>query len=210
MDDIKIAGKLNLNDWRTTKKTLKSNYNHNWEQAYYFFELRICSRYLKPIHSIIDINKYNGEGFAIVNLQCSLIETIESFLSGIIHRHPNFYLPNKKAFKSNSLIYKSFFKRFKKEFNNIKGEDFYSNVRNSLLHETQTKKNWKIHANSSLPYKKELNYHYLYRNKFQEVIEKILKEYKNCIINGNNFYEIPICDLRENFITKLDHICNES
>ena len=59
-------------------------------------------------------------------------------------------------------------------------------------------------------YKKVLDYHYLYRNKFQEVIEEILKEYKNCIINGDNFYEIPICELRENFITKFNHICDES
>lgn len=207
---MEIAGKLTIKDWEDLEKKLKPNYNQHWDEAFSYFEIRICTRYLKPINSIINMNKFNGEGFAIVNLQCSLIETIESFLTGIIHIHPFFYKKNIKAFKTNSTIYEDFFKRFSLKFNKLKGKDFFSNVRNSLLHETQTKKNWKIHAKNDLPYEFKNGFHYLYRNNFQDKIEEILIEYKDCIINGKDFYEIPICELREDYIAKFNHICKKS
>ena len=109
---IKIAGEKKIKDWKELEKKLKPNYNKHWEEAFTFFEIRICTRYLKPIDAILNMKSYNGEGFAIVNLQCSMIETIESFISGIIHIHPHFLIKNKKTFKDNSKIYIFFFNRF--------------------------------------------------------------------------------------------------
>ena len=207
---IKIAGEKKIKDWKELEKKLKPNYNKHWEEAFTFFEIRICTRYLKPIDAILNMKSYNGEGFAIVNLQCSMIETIESFISGIIHIHPHFLIKNKKTFKDNSKIYIFFFNRFSDKFNKLNGKNFYSNVRNSLLHETQTKKNWFILAKSNLPYNNENKKHIIYRNNFQDEILNILKEYKKSIINGDKFYGINSCELRENFILKFNHICNES
>ena len=207
---MEIAGHKTINDWNILLKNIKPTYNQNWDEAYKFFELRICTRYLKPIDAIINIRKYNGEGFAVVNLQCSLIETIESFISGIIHNHPYFLMKNQKAFRNNSKIYNLFFNRFSINFNQLNGENYYLCVRNSLLHETQTKKNWFILAKSNLPYKYEDNKHIIYRNNFQDEILNILKEYKKSIINGDKFYGIDSCELRENFISKFNHICKES
>lgn len=207
---MKIANNLTVQDWTNLSKKLKPIHNDNWEEAYIFFESRICTRYLKPIEAIINLRKNNGEGFAIVNLQCSLIETIESFISGIIHNHPYFLMKNQKAFRNNSKIYNLFFNRFSNNFNQLNGKNYYLCVRNSLLHETQTKKNWFILAKSNLPYKYEDNKHIIYRNNFQNEILNILKEYKKSIINGDKFYGIDSCELRENFISKFNHICKES
>jgi len=210
MEEIKIAGNKTIKDWKELENKLKPNYDKHWEEAFTFFEKRICTRYLIAINAIINLKKYNGEGFAIVNLQCSLIETIESFISGIIHNHPHFLIKNKKTFKNNSKIYILFFNRFSEEFNKLNGKDYYSNVRNSLLHETQTKKNWFILAKSNLPYNYENKKHIIYRNNFQDEILNILKEYKKSIITGDKFYRIDSCELRENFILKFNHICKES
>lgn len=102
---MKIAGYKTIKDWVSTSNKLKPSYNNHWEEAFTFFEKRIYTRYINPINAIINLKKNNGEGFAVVNLQCSLIETIESFISGIIHNHPHFLMKNQKAFRSNSKIY---------------------------------------------------------------------------------------------------------
>ena len=80
-----VAGTLTDKDWKELACTLKPEENKNWGNAFHFFEERIRTRYLEPIQSILDMEKYEGEGFAIVNLQCSLIETIESFINGWIY-----------------------------------------------------------------------------------------------------------------------------
>lgn len=211
MSDIKIAGNLTIKDWKNLEVKLKPNYDLYWDNAYIYFETRINTRYIKPIEAIKKLNK-KGEGFAIVNLQCSLIETIESFICGIIHIYPYFYLKNSKAFKNNNRIYVSFFNRFNDKFNNLNGKLFFSKVRNPILHETQTKSSWKILAenNNEIAYFTQYDNHTIYRNNFQDKILEILKDYKDSIIFNKPFYGIPACELRENYITKFNHICNQS
>ena len=67
---MRIAGKLTIKDWQNLKSILKPEENQNWGNAFHFFEERIRQeifRNLKYRH-ILDMEKYEGEGFAIVNL----------------------------------------------------------------------------------------------------------------------------------------------
>lgn len=147
MNDIKIAGNSTIKDWEKIKKKLKPNYNHYWNRAYTFFELRVSTRYLKPIDAILNTKHNKGEGFAVVNLQCSLIEMIESYINGWIYQYPNFVNHKGIILKGNDKIFKSFFNNrepFKNYSPKINGKRFYIDVRCGLLHETQTKNNWKI------------------------------------------------------------------
>ena len=79
---MKIAGKLTIRQWKELDKKLNNEEAICWEYAFSFFEERIKTRYLKPIEAILNMGDNKGEGFAVVNLQCSLIETIESFIQG--------------------------------------------------------------------------------------------------------------------------------
>src|SRR5665647_743619 len=88
-EDIKIAGELMMKHWKALK--LNSDKNENWDKAFNFFEKRITTRYLNPIHEILNMDLNTGEGFAVVNLQCSLIETIESFQEGWIFHKNKYY-----------------------------------------------------------------------------------------------------------------------
>lgn len=214
--EIKIAQNLTIKNWEDLEKKLKTNYNNNWDEAYKFFELRICSRYLKPINSILELKPNNGKGFAVVNLQCSLIEMIESFINGWIYKYPNFINQEGKPFKGNQNIFKSFFDNrspFKKYHPKINGNLFYVDVRCGLLHETQTKNNWKIKkdtANTKLSYVENSDEKIIYRENFQRDLELLIDDYKKAIINGLNFDNISACELRKNFISKFNHICKES
>lgn len=215
MTEIKIAGFKKTNDWKELEKKLKPNYDEHWVEAYSFFEMRIQTRFTEPIKAIIEMNKNLGEGFAVVNLQCSLIETIESFICGWIYKYPNFINSKGEKFKSNNEIFKSFFNNrvpFKNYYPKINGKQFYSDVRCGLLHETQTKNNWKIKKGieDGTTFEEKDRFKIIYRENFQIDLETLIENYKNSIINGVVFDGIPACELRENFILKFNHICNAS
>lgn len=69
---ISIAGKQTISEWEILKENLDLNNDVNWDDAYDFFEKRITTRYLNPIEKILNMHLHSGEGFAVVNLQCSL------------------------------------------------------------------------------------------------------------------------------------------
>lgn len=230
--DMKIAGNLTISNWEELSANLNCGNDNNWGRAFYFFEERIRTRYINPIKSILEIGDNLGEGFAVVNLQCSLIETIESFINGCKSEYNTTIRKTqwKKGttiiFNSNKEIFISFFNSrtpFKEL--NIDGGLFYQDVRCGLLHETQTKNNWKIRcdtAESGLAYQEIDNGNIvekiIYRENFQRYLEGIIENYKNAISKGEdlkgvkieNFNGIPIKDLRYNFREKFNHICTES
>ena len=222
--DMKIAGNLTISNWEELSANLNCGNDNNWGRAFYFFEERIRTRYINPIKSILEIGDNLGEGFAVVNLQCSLIETIESFINGCKSEYNTTIRKTqwKKGttiiFNSNKEIFISFFNNrtpFKEL--NIDGGLFYQDVRCGLLHETQTKNNWKIRcdtAESGLAYQEILNGDFvekiIYRENFQIYLEKLIARYRISIITRADFDGIPACELRENFIAKFSHICTVS
>ena len=222
--DMKIAGNLTISNWNELSKNLNCLSNDNWSDAFEYFEERIKTRYINPIKSILEIGDNLGEGFAVVNLQCSLIETIESFINGCKSEYNTTIRKTqwKKGttiiFNSNKEIFISFFNNrtpFKEL--NIDGGLFYQDVRCGLLHETQTKNNWKIKcdtAESGLAYQEINNRNIvekiIHRENFQIYLEKLIARYRISIITRADFDGIPACELRENFIAKFSHICTES
>ena len=222
--DMKIAGNLTISNWNELSKNLNCENDDNWGLAFYFFEERIRTRYINPIKSILEIGDNLGEGFAVVNLQCSLIETIESFINGCNSEYNSRKRKTqwKKGvtiiFNSNKEIFISFFNNrtpFKEL--NIDGGLFYQDVRCGLLHETQTKNNWKIKcdtAESGLAYQEINNRNIvekiIHRENFQIYLEKLIARYRISIITRADFDGIPACELRENFIAKFSHICTVS
>ena len=222
--DMKIAGNLTISNWNELSKNLNCENDDNWGLAFYFFEERIKTRYINPIKSILEIGDNLGEGFAVVNLQCSLIETIESFINGCKSEYNTTIRKTqwKKGttiiFNSNKEIFISFFNNrtpFKEL--NIDGGLFYQDVRCGLLHETQTKNNWKIKcdtAESGLAYQEINNRNIvekiIHRENFQIYLEKLIARYRISIITRADFDGIPACELRENFIAKFSHICTVS
>lgn len=220
MNNIKIAGNLTIQQWSELVTTLHQGKDEKWDLAFRFFEERIRTRYLRPIHTILKMNDNLGEGFAIVSLQCSLIETIESFINGCIHEYDmkseklKWKRNRKIIFHSNRSIFKSFFEK-RSPFSKFKisGNQFYEYVRCPILHETQTKNNWKIRQDvdkTGLSYLENEDEKIIYRENFQRDLEILIENYKNALINGLEFDGILSNVLRENFIAKFNHICKVS
>lgn len=217
---MRIAGTKTFSDWNEIEKKLDPQSNAFWEEAFDFFNARIQTRYTNSIDEILQIKKFEGEGFAVVSLQCSLIETIECFVNGWKFRNKPkgwFEKNNSNNIKNfnNSTIFESFFQRrseFSKDF--IDGNDFYTSVRCGLLHETQTTNNWKIKRNDSRKefdwYRQHGDVKTIYTYQLSNVIKSLITRYRTSIMTGENFDEISNIRLRENFIDKMGHICTKS
>lgn len=226
---MKIAGLKTIDEWNNLHLLLNIVKNDSWDKAFEFFDKRIDTRYLTPIDEILRMRVLLGEGFAIVNLQCSLIETIECFVQGWKYKSKQIDPPIKLGwYKSNNelkedidneAIFCSFFdnrKEFKKSNQSaqIKGDDFYKSVRCGLLHETQTLNNWKIRRNDSRMkfdwYEENNEEKIIYSYQLNNVLKSLIERYRKAIVEGNDFDEIPNSQLRENFLEKMNHICTKS
>jgi len=203
-----IAGKLTISDWEELELKLDNTKPENWGNAFNFFEQRMTTRYLNPINEILKMGLNQGEGFAVVNLQCSLIETIESFYNGCIFNNKSRkfeLLDGTNVFNFNEEIFKSFFDKREPFISlQIDGVDFYKSVRCGLLHETQTKNNWRIKAGLVRIYEQNGDEKIIYREKFQRGLEKVIIKYKEELlgIDGEKY--------RKNFKEKFKHICDQS
>lgn len=212
---MKIAGELTIKDWEDLEEKLALNNDELWGLAFNFFEERIRTRYLNPINAILNLKQNNGEGFAVVNLQCSLIETIESFINGWIYEHPNIIKINGGNLQGNYEIFISFFHNHIgfKEMEN-EGSEFYRYVRCACLHETQTKNKWLVRSDNQqtkIFFKNENGEKIIFRENFQKALENSISDYKRAIIEGTSFNNIADGTvLRDNFKAKMKHISNKS
>lgn len=151
-DDLRIAGRRTVADWKKLRARLESNNGREvWTEAFEdFFKARLESRYFKPIRTLEAMRAYDGEGFAIVALQCSLIEFLGSTLAGTSYRYWRRSDPPLAAFEySNSGEVFIDFLTKQKPFagffrDNAEARDFYESVRCGLLHEARTKNGWRI------------------------------------------------------------------
>lgn len=154
---------LDKNTWKKLRIDLNNSYEYNekWDKVINLFKQRIDNFYFEPIQKILNPNLRKGEGFAIVTLQCALIEMLAAFKYGKIHNRskkesdPSYeYRDSAKYFlkflKTESLFENHFFTLHRngvKQGNQpYKAEDFYNNVRCGLMHEARTKKDWLITA----------------------------------------------------------------
>jgi len=87
--NVYIAGSKTAADWTAFRKTLVPGKDRaSWQNAYGgFLHKRLSLRYLEPIKVLRDSGTFQGEGFSIVAIQCTLIEFLESTVQGLSYRY---------------------------------------------------------------------------------------------------------------------------
>ncbi len=186
---MKISPKYN--DDHYSKLTFQNE--NDWQTAIDIMEDRINGRFLKPINMI---ENYEYAGFAILALDCLLIETLQQFRKGLIET------PRGK----NRGLFVDFFTQtlFNEYFNEDYAIKFYKQVRNGILHQAETKMGTKIKITNSLPVVKlaeDGESIIINRKKFHSKIVDSFNNYLDTLRNGSDN------ELRNNFKTKMDHIC---
>jgi len=200
-----ISGNKTKDDWDNFKPRLNPGKRIEWQKVVEeYFKPRLNDRYLKPIQAMnVALEEqgehFNGEGFAIMTILCSLIEFLESTYQGKLYVHGG---TGQYKYSKSGQMFKNFLthhKPFKNVFTTKKlASDFYKNIRCGLLHEASTKNGWLIHAKGPLIIDTNGSNKIVYRDQFKDAIEQFISRYSKALLRNNT--------LQENFIRKWDSL----
>lgn len=201
-----IAGAKSDEDWRRRKDELNRDSSEKlWRRTFCeFFVERLETRYLSPIDVLQKTGAKNGEGFAIVALQCSLIEFLAATREGLKYVFGKAD-PKKHEYSGSKKLFLDFLTTaapFKRDFTHADhATHFYEGVRCGLLHEARTKKGWKIRMASAEGPSFDFDKKIVYRDRLQGVFRQYVETYGN---------ELITCKCRqEAFIRKFDDLCHD-
>jgi hypothetical protein len=178
-----IAGWNTPNDWiKFTSKLIVGGSENEWDAAFKeYYKPRLDLRYLNPIKILQENGTFQGEGFSIMTILCSLIEFLESTCQGKIYKYcPKGQKPGPNEYSSSKEMFISFLLNrdpFKNTFSKQLAIEFYSSIRCGLLHEASTKNGWRIWASSGdgkiIDEAKKL----VFRDTFEKSIRQFIDEY---------------------------------
>ena len=201
-----IAGKKTPDDWEKLRPRLQSGNDRNaWEEAFADFYLaRLSLRYFDPIKLLQNHGTFQGEGFSIVAIQCSLVEFLETTIQGSSYRYRRRNDPplGLHEYSSSEDVFISFLtkrKPFLQDFDTASATAFYKHVRCALLHEARTKDGWTIWARSPNAKLIDTNTKIVFRDDLQTAFEKFLVVYRSDLLDD--------ADLQAAFIRKFDSLC---
>ncbi len=178
----RLAGGRTSDEWRTLRETLIVGGDPLvWRKAIDAFLIeRLETRYFIPIRLLRSHLGGRGEGFAIVALQCSVIEFLAALRKGWHHtRHVDDVGPPEYAYSDSGRLFVDFLVQvppFKGLLTRRHGERFYSEVRCGLIHETMTKSDWRIRVRQKAVIdgvNKTVD-----RNRLQELLESYVSAYR--------------------------------
>lgn len=202
-----IAGTNSDDDWKAIRPDLANGDATVWRAVFEdYFVQRLNLRYLTPIKILQDNDTYQGEGFSIVAIQCSLIEFLETTAEGTTYRHlrrgETSRSLNQFEYSKSDDIFVAFLSNrhpFCETFNTAAAYDFYVNVRCGLLHEARTKEGWKIRADLAKGVVADVKNKIIDRNNFQSALLEYIRSYGVAIESDKT--------LQEAFIRKFDSLC---
>ncbi len=186
---MRISQKYLASDWK--KLDLKNE--DDWRTAVDIFRDRIHERFLNPIRHIEDLD---FAGFAVMALDCLLIEMLQQFREGVNRT------PSGKS--------KDFFILFLTETDF--GEDFdermallfYRQIRCGILHQAELRGSSKILARDGLPlveYAPDERGLYVNRKLFHERLVSVFEKYTMELLDPAKVR------IREKFLNKMMSIC---
>jgi hypothetical protein len=205
-DDFKIARGFWSSDWKKLDIHKNTKWNESWEIAVAVFERRINARFIYQINALIknkDKATASSSGFAIVALDCLLIETLNQFYEGIDETPKYNHAPAFHAVFQRSSTLKDIFNT------KDKTKEFYYQIRCGLLHQAQTKGNSKINRKIKTVIewcnpKKPADGLTVHSLGFHKCVEEVYSEYLDKLRIEQNE------ELRDKFRTKMNLIAGMS
>lgn len=190
---MRISPRFKDLDWLCLN--LSNNNESDWQKAIEIFRDRLEGRFFKPIQMI---TSYEFAGFAVVALDCLLIETIQQFIEGA----------DETPWKKEGEYFEKFLTKtgFKDYFDKILAGKFYTQIRCGILHKAEIKNSSTIRRTNGLPLVKlsdDGEGIVINRIKFHKQLEN---EFKNYLERLSNPSEVT---LRSNFKKKMDYICRK-
>lgn len=187
--EIYLSPRYKKDDYRKLNLTINSD-ETCWSNAVDILSDRIDGRFLSQIETLSD--DINSNGFAIMALNCLLVETMLQFEIGK-NSTPDF---NRDQYSNFLLV------AFPEAFDSIDSAvRFYRDIRCGILHSAQTKGRSKLTCDDS----------YIVRNdglgvtvsvkRFSDLLCNYFEAYKRKLLDNNQTV------LRSNFIKKMNFVC---
>jgi len=186
---MRISPKYTAYDW----KELKFLSEDEWHRAADIFRDRICERFLDPISRI---ENCNYSGFAVLALDCLLIEMLQQFNRGV-YRTP---AGQSKDYFVTFLTGTT----FGKYFDTRMAELFYRQIRCGILHQAELRGSSKILTGDDIPLVKYADDNrglIVNRNKFHLLLKDEIDIYIERLLDPDNE------EMRQNFKKKMISIC---
>lgn len=191
---MKISLEYTDADWR--KLDLDNNEN-DWQKAICMLEARIRERYFAPIDVLLEFDEKQpankrGFGFAILAIDCLLVETFQSFIEGI-----------ESSIGKSKKLFVSFLTsrpRFAAHFDEKLAEKFYKEYRSGILHQGEIQGDGLVWSVGSLVMKIG-NRLVINRTAFHQAIKDEFYDYLDKLRSPREI------DLRLKFRAKMETIC---
>jgi hypothetical protein len=202
-----IAGWNKPSDWHRFKIRLLGEPSPAlWQHAFddYFMQ-RLNLRYIKPIRILQDNGTFQGEGFSIMAILCTLVEFLESTFRGLRYRFARRRSLQPFEYNTSRDVFVDFLSTrvpFRDYFDKNLALEFYTNVRCCLLHEAHIKGGWTIHAKSHGEAIVERDTRTVYRDNFRDAFNICIADYGKKLLVER--------ELQEAFVRKFDFICKET
>lgn len=182
---MRISPQYSVRDWQARSFSTEED----WHTAIDIFADRIYGRFIKPIDVI---KGYEYAGFAVIALDCLLIETLQQFKEGL-----------SKSQKSGGAFVRFLTESsFKSYFDGKKATLFYKQFRCGILHQAETKESSIIRIDSPLVnYSDDKKGLVINRCLFHKQLVTELENYISQLQDPSNK------DLRMKFKRKMDFIC---
>jgi hypothetical protein len=187
---IKISPNYSVDDW----KSISFANEGDWNKAVNMFRDRFESRFLNFVKRI---ESYEHSGFAILAIDCLLIETLEQFFLGVKETP----MRESKAFFVEFLTKTSFSKYFDAE----KASRFYDCIRCGILHQGEIKCNSRVtidNSTSLVSLPQEGDGIIINRLLFHNELLTVYKQYIDDLLTSKEKD-----DLRNNFRRKMNYVC---
>jgi hypothetical protein len=197
--------------WEAIRTKLRTGtYDANWEAAIAGIEGRFKERFIQPADAIQELDKNDslafpeGRGFAIVALDCLLLESLYGYETG---ERTSSSRATTAAFEnmltSKVLFMQAFAPRGL-------AASFGRAVRNGLLHDDETRGGWIIWrgtAGGPLVQRRPDNRLVLYRDAFHAAVKASFAEYFATLRGAQDSDGLK---LRKAFIDRVNALCKES
>jgi hypothetical protein len=211
-DQTEIASSFTVGKYRQIRLNLDASApcTEDWQAVFGAFKRRIRERFLRPIRELAKHDKkclkagiklVDGRGLpyapgaSILALDCLLIDTIQSFREG---RGLTATISPARSFKEFLRSSNGF-----SDFTSRDREDFFGDVRNGLLHNGETRGNWKFRIDVPRLLIKDQQSRTINRRIFHA---RIVREFRQFCWSLTSVGDSAI-EAKDHFLRRMDAIC---